>query len=328
MTVAVYASEEHYLNHVLPVWRALPPALQGPIHVPRYLAAAVGGPCVPLGGSVSGFVLVAAWQDLHRVRRAGARAVFVEHGAGQTYQLDETKLPHRSYSGGGQREGVVLYLVPGPAVAARCLVAQPDVPVVEIGTPAYLDPILRGPPAERTGTPVVAVSFHPDLTLCPETRWTFPYYADAVARLAERTDLSVIGHGHPRAWATLERWYRQHGIEPVADFVDVVRRADVYVCDNSSSLPEAAACGLPLVWLNGPGWRRDVSHEGRFWTWPRGQIQVDDPADLDEAVDAALRDSPEIQIRRRAMVDGIYTHRDGRTAERAVDAILVSDGVS
>jgi glycosyltransferase involved in cell wall biosynthesis len=86
----------------------------------------------------------------------------------------------------------------------------------------------------------------------------------------------------------LEQTYRQCGIEVVRSFDEVCRRADVYACDNSSSIYEFASTGRPVVLLNAPWFRRDVEHGLRFWAAAGIGRQVDEPEDLAEAIRCSL----------------------------------------
>lgn len=153
----------------------------------------------------------------------------------------------------------------------------------------------------------------------PEGRSGFHWIAPAIPELARR--FRVIGHAHPRIAPTLERWYRQHGIEFVPDFDDVVRRAALYVTDNSSSLYEFASTGRPVVVLNAPWYRRDTEHGLRFWSASRVGVNVDRPDDLSDAVALALSDPPEWQAEREAALRIVYAYRSG-ASERAADALI------
>jgi UDP-N-acetylglucosamine:LPS N-acetylglucosamine transferase len=131
----------------------------------------------------------------------------------------------------------------------------------------------------------------------------------------------VIGHGHPKGdWpARLQRIYRRAGInEYVPDFDEVCRRADLYVCDNSSTLFEFAATGRPVLVLNHPDYRRHVEHGLRFWRAATVGIQVDQPHELLAAVARALEDPPEVRAAREAALDVVYAHRQGAAARAAV----------
>lgn len=323
-----HASEPHYADHLVPIWHALDPAERGRFfHMGRirdhllYLGIAADDLAHgrPLG---EGLIAVASWQDLLMARQRPA--VLLNHGAGQSYGGDPATAHHGSYSGGDGRGNVVLHLCPGEADAQLCRAAQPDVPAVAIGCPK-MDRWHRSGNGdyEVRARATIAVGFHSPLKLCPESFWAFPHYERALIDLAGNSDrgFDLIGHGHPRAWPKLRRFYDQVGIEPVEHFGDVLERADVYVADNSSTIFEFASTGRPVVVLNAPWYRRDVHHGLRFWDAADVGPQVDEPEDLAAGIALALENPPWLRDVRSRIVDGIYRHRDGRAAERAVAAI-------
>lgn len=254
--------------------------------------------------------LVASYADHVAARRTGLPIVVMEHGVGQSYLNG-----HPSYPGGRDRGDAALFLTPNDYSARLWRERYPDIPAVAIGSPR-LDTL-----ASRVGAgdPVVAVSFHwPCKAGGIWSDWTFPEYKDAIAALAQR--MVVIGHGHPRSMDTLGRWYQRVGIEPVRDFDEVCRRADVYVCDNSSTLFEFASTGRPVVVLNSREWQRGKGPGLRFWDAADVGINIWDPRDLPDAVDAAsARETARGAMREQAL--GIaYSHRFG-AAQRALWAI-------
>lgn len=141
----------------------------------------------------------------------------------------------------------------------------------------------------------------------------------AIVRLASR--YTVIGHGHPRAMADLAPWYRRAGIEVVADFADVCRRADLLVFDNSSVGFEFASTGRPVVVLDPYHYRRGVHHGLRFWDAIPGLVCADragvpDAVSLTAVVERALEDPPEAQEARERALELVCARRSG-AAERA-----------
>jgi UDP-N-acetylglucosamine:LPS N-acetylglucosamine transferase len=152
----------------------------------------------------------------------------------------------------------------------------------------------------------------------PWSGWAWPEYQRAILALAQRHQ--VIGHGHPRSIETLAPAYRRAGIEVVRSFDEVCRRADVYVCDNSSTLFEFAATGRPVVVLNSVRWIRGQGPGLRFWDAAGVGVNVNHPSELEAAVDRAMEHwGPDVRARENAL-DVVYSHRTGATA-RAVDAI-------
>lgn len=295
--VDAFASLPHYRAHLEPIWEALPEQLRGEFTSRPSLT---GGP-----------VLVAAYRDAHFLRRRPR--ILCEHGVGQSY----TGTDNPSYAGGRGHEGTILFIVPNEQAAAKWRRAYPDIPVAVTGSVRLehlREVAARWQPHDAK--PRVAVSFHFNLPLVPETRWAFPEYREHLKSLTG--DFTILGHGHPRAWRRLEPFWRRIGIEPVSSFDEVLGRADLFVCDNSSALYEFSATGRPVVALNASHYRRDVDHGLRFWDLVPG-AQCDHPEDLEATIRYALSDPPEERARRDRCVEEVLGHGGG--AERAADAI-------
>lgn len=322
--VGFYASERHYIDHLAPIWHALQPEerawfVTGSQAAYRH-AQTLGLP-VELDRKSKrrhiGHVVVASFNDLRA--HARHRLVFVEHGAGQTYPVGEAG--HSHYAGGRARRNVDLFICPSERVAQANRAAYPDAAAVAVGSPR-LDALLGEPPRPRNGAPTIAVSFHFDCKLSvPEARWAYPFFADAVAHLQEDTGWPVLGHAHPRVFGILSQFYEQHGIEPVANFDEVCARANVYACDNSSTIFEFAALDRPVVLLNAPWYRRYVEHGLRFWEYADIGWQIDDPTMLPAGVQLAWEDQPDIRARRRAVSAALFGPLDGGASARAAAAL-------
>src|SRR5690554_4329825 len=126
MPVDFYASEPHFADHLTPIWDALPPDERGRFVVhPRLPAHRVG---VPVAHEPSGLgtTVVASYGDLRKVRRHTDRVIYMEHGAGQSY--NEPGITTGSYLGAADRDGVIAILVPGPHSYRRAVAAYPTVP--------------------------------------------------------------------------------------------------------------------------------------------------------------------------------------------------------
>ena len=273
MKVHGYCSHRHYADHLLPILSALPDGLRGNLYVQTERLAAelsargdrVFGPeatwrsPMPDGDPV----LVAGFHDVRAVRRDRPLAL-VEHGAGQTY----VGVRDGSYAGGRGRGRVGLFLCPGRRVADLNRAAYPDARVEVVGS-ARLDVLwkARSDFARQRDGNCLAVSFHWPCPLVPESGSSWDAFRDDVSLLAADGGWVMLGHGHPRHFERMARWWRRLGVEPVAEWLSVVRRADVYVCDNSSTMFEACAVGLPVVVANGRAYRRSVEHGLRFWTY-------------------------------------------------------------
>lgn len=318
------ARETHFLDHLAPVWLALPEDLRGSVFVgnddvARH-ARLLGLTDVVIGwperGSRLGPILCAAFGDLRICSRTRRPIVLFEHGAGQSYSNR-----HRSYVGGTGREHVALFVVPNAQAAERSRRFYPRVRTAIVGCPK-LDDLLGTPPP--TGPPTVAISFHWRCEVVPETGTAFDDFADELesTRITlERHGVELIGHGHPRILEELRLPYKRAGIEVVDTFAEVVARAHVYAVDNSSTLFEFAALDRPVVVLNAKAYRRDVNHGLRFWDAADVGLNAE-PGWLAGNLLTALKDPPEVARSRRAAVARTYPVTDGTSADRAASAIV------
>jgi CDP-glycerol glycerophosphotransferase (TagB/SpsB family) len=166
---------------------------------------------------------------------------------------------------------------------------------------------------------VVAVSFHWDCQVAQETRSSFIFFRSG---LALSKNYKLIGHGHPRMFDRLKPWYDRKGIETERSFTEVLKKADLYVCDNSSSLFEFAATGRPVVVMNPPFYRRGIRHGLRFWDAADVGLSLERPSDFNTVVLRALKDPAQSKVNRAAALDLVYSHRDGTSAERAASALV------
>lgn len=316
MTIDALATEPHFLDHLAAVWSALPERQRGRFAVKPELAdraRALGiNPHASLPRTQRP-VMVAAYGDLKRARVAGKRRIaFVEHGAGQSYSND-----HPSYSGGADRGDVGIFLVPNQHAAERNRRRYPDIPVRIVGCPK-LDRLPKR--SKRTDDrPTIAISFHWQCGVTLETRSAWRAFRSVIPTLA-RT-YHVLGHAHPRMLDFVRPHYERAGIEVVPDFDDVCRRADLYICDNSSTVFEFAATGRPVMLLNAPWYRRRVKHGLRFWDAAGVGINVDRYSGLLPGIKRALADPPEVRRARQAALRIAYAYRTG-AAERAAAAIV------
>jgi hypothetical protein len=353
-----FAGERQFLDHLAPVWRLLPPQHRGRLFVaaPLHLRALEMGleaeaidaealrrsslppKARPGDGPVA---FVTSIGDTKIARRLGYRRfVFMEHGAGQAYIGDRDPMTqrHPSYAGGLDRDDVGLFLVPNEYSAGLWRRAYPTARVDVVGCPKLDDLPLRTPGLG----PTVAISFHWPGFTCPEADTALGHYLRVLPELAAAFPGRVIGHAHPKAdWpARLARHYRRAGIPFVDDFGDVCRQADVYVCDNSSTIFEFAATGRPVVVLNSPRYRREVNHGLRFEPSAGCQlrqglhfcgaahvgVQVDRPDELVPGIGRALRDEPIDREARERALESVYPIRQGagHAAAAAITSWLAS----
>jgi hypothetical protein len=310
------AGERHFVDHILPIWLALPAEIRGSWYIPGPVAR----PDIP--GVVRGMppssrndTLVASIGDVKRAK--GRRIALMEHGCGQSFGGEPRADNYASYAGHAGRDAVSMFLHPGPHPAGRDRARYPNARVEVIGC-AKLDGLPR---RDRDGPPIVAVSFHWNCVICPETRPAYRERSFQAMVIELAKSFTVIGHGHPREMRRLSQWYRRIGIESVETFTEVCERTDVYVNDASSTLFEFASTGRPVVVLNPTIYRRSVDHGLRFWEASTVGVNVGHHGDLTAAVVEALEDGAEQQAERERCVNLVYAHRSGG-AERAAAALM------
>lgn len=335
LPVDAFARREHYLDHILPVWNALKQSTRGKFYVPAHLvgyartqglepvvAAQMGHDVMnsyPLG---LGPLIVAAYGDMIcAIRRVPQRPIlFMEHGVGLSFGK------HPAYAGGGgTRKRIDLFLDPNEHVREANRRAFPRTAGVVIGTPWLDGWSPPSVPPTNGGKPVVCISFHWNgEEVAPEGGNAFKHYMDVIPELARCDDFKLLGHGHPRYRFVLEPFYRELGIETEWDFKKVLKRADVYVNDSSSTLYTFCLTGKPVVILNAPEFRKNKHWGIRFWEYTDIGPQVDQPSELMEAIRsqvAASRGGADAYAgKRKKAARELYPHR-GRSARRAARAI-------
>jgi hypothetical protein len=312
----------HYLDHLAPVWRALPDSERGTFWTPEGLvdhAERLGVEANPYRGERipwrgGGPILVAATQDVRRAAPTGRRLAYLPHGVGQSF-VDADGGRHRGYGGGAGYESVSLFLAPNERNAALWRASYPGAEVVVTGCPKL------GGRARETGPrgDLVVVSFHWKARIgIPEAGSAFDEFRPALSALARRGRLAL--HAHPRIRRNVRQEAARLGVPFVETFEEVLDTAAVYVNDASSTLYEFAAFGGPVVVMHSRAFRREVEHGVRFWEFADVGVQVDRAGHLAAAVGWALEDNPIRAERRRAISRELYPFDD--PAERAASAVL------
>lgn len=325
MVIDAYASLPHYARHLLPIWHALEPEVRGTFWAPDS-ASSWGVPVTAQHPGPSQLMMVASHLDA--MQMAPRPLVYVEHGAGQTYggiASDERAAMSPSYAGGADHERVVLFLCPSERVAAAWRARYPAARVATVGSPVldrWTGPDRQSITVRDTwDAPVVAMTFHWECGLCPETTSAWRHYDSVLPALAREDSFSLLGHGHPRIWPTIERRWDSLDVASTPDPDRVIAEADVLVADNTSLLYEFAAAGKPVVVLNAPWYRRDVHHGLRFWDAVPGEM-VDGPDDLAAAIHRALDLPGWYASSHAAAVATAYDGIDGLAAQRSATAIM------
>lgn len=317
MRLDVLAEEIQFVDHLAPVWKALPEVARGRFMTHfafvRY-AKTIGVDAVTRTDGTNP-ILVASLGDMKTAQRLGRTQIArMEHGSGQSYAGDPRHpiAHHGSYAGGAGAEAVGLFLVPNQHSADRWQNAYPEARVEIVGCPK-LDELK---PFERPeGAPIIGISVHWNWHWVPELLSAFIPYHDAFIALSKVH--RVLGHAHPKAAPEVSRWFAKKAIPYAEHLAEVTDRASVFVCDNSSAMFEFAATGRPVVVMNLPDYRREVNHGLRFWDAAGVGINVERPRDLEAAVNLALQDPPEVAAAREAALDIVYARRTGASLRAA-----------
>lgn len=313
-----YAKEPHFRDHMEPVFKKITEA--------GYEAKWVQNDV----GSSARYAVVASSGDLERATRDKKMVFFMEHGAGQSYNVR-----HTSYAGGPNRQNVCMFLSPGPHVTAQNLKFYPQTPYAAVGVPK-LDKWHREmspEPPDPKSCPTVVFSFHWDCHVCPETRSGFEHFKESILEInkmrlengdgeAVNGEFNLVGHAHPRIRKIVRAFCVEHGIPFLDNFEDVLDQADVYVCDNSSTIFEFASIGKPVVLLNPPMYRKSITHGLRFWEYADIGPNAKDTKSLLAAIRECIHETREDRIERKYRINEIYYPCDGQASERAANAIL------
>lgn len=315
--VDAFASREHYVDHLAPIWAALPPEHRGTFITSGGAAARaehLGIPTTNYLLTSARLTLVASEADYATAHNVHTRPIaYVNHGVGQAWRApDRTLIP----TGVGKpRPGARVFLTPGPHATSVTREANPHALITEVGSPRVEE--LRSAPAPTE--PLLVVSGHWDMRATLESRSALPYYLPA---LRDRLPMRVALHAHPRLRFWAEPQAAALGIEFIPTFTEVCRRATVYATDSSSTLFEFAALDRPVIVLNHPTYRREHSHGLRFWDAANVGVNVNHPHELPDAVVKAVLDHPPQRAARRKALALAYHPFDGRAADRAVRALL------
>ena len=215
------------------------------------------GDYVPTPDSLA---VVASYKDLVRIRPNRTLLVYMEHGAGQSYQNLPSNLAN--YYSGGEREGVAAILAPGKIAAEAYWRSGYKGEVVQIGCPKLQDMMLLYNNYQRDPAKPfrVGLCFHWDCRVCPETEATWHQWLHIIDFLTPDPLLEFVGFVHPRNKIQLGMQYAMRDV-PVVDSRTPV---DCLLCDNSSVGFELNACGVPVIWLDGIQYRKNVQHGLRF----------------------------------------------------------------
>lgn len=141
-----------------------------------------------------------------------------------------------------------------------------------------------------------------------------PFLYEAIETLVRQRDWEWLITFHPHMdRQTVERYRRLEEYENVTycetdDNVELLKRADVLLCDSSSIITEFLLLGKPAVTYKN-------THPGNYL------LDIQDTALLEDALLRALERPPELMENIRRYVDGQQMYRDGKSSARILNAV-------
>jgi hypothetical protein len=340
LPIDFYARRTHFIDHMTPVWNAMPDRIKGKFYVPQVLLSYVKKQvtnietlqslncrsdrptsCVEIPSSRNP-VVTSAYGDMQLAAHYNERPlILMEHGVGLTFNQANGKTVSGYGGGEGYRANVSLFLAPNEYIAKKTRAVYPEAPQVIIGTPK-LDPwadAFNTPKKARPDEPIICIAFHWDgSAVAPEAGNAWEYYRKFLPALKDKVNL--IGHAHPKIADKLEFQYQKMAIPFVKNFVDVMKMADVYLNDCSSTMYEFCVTGKPVVVLNAPWFRKWFNHGIRFWDYSDVGPICEKPEELLERIEEALEDPPYMRTRRKKYVKELYPNL-GTASKIAAEAL-------
>lgn len=302
-----YAKEPHYFDHLIPVYLGLSEEVRGEFHVSdcvlkeRELAREH---CKSGLFGADDLVLVCGYADY---RDNTGDIIYIEHGVGHSYGNGNA-----GYAGGSGRERVVLFLNVNQRVHDMNMSAYPNTPQYIVGSPKM--DLLHTYSEYNHKKPLVCVSFHWDCKVAPETMSAFPYYRVLFKHFPKSEKFDLCFHSHPRIQQYVSVYAQRWGFEFIPDFADVIKRADIYIVDNSSTLYEFASTNKPVIVMNCPLYRKHIHHGLRFWE-DIPAIQVDHAKEFLPALYRTIEKPYEFSELRKEITSRVYPYL-GQSVER------------
>ena len=250
-------------------------------------------------------LLVLSYSWVNVLNKAKLDTIFLEHGAGQTYITDNISWNR------GECQYIKLALVPN----GHCAKAfeKSNIEAQIIGCPKIRDDY----EFSENEKPLVVFSWHWECKVLPETLGSFDYWKDEILNLKDKFNIAI--HAHPVMSRRVALWCKRNDLRFIKQFDDVVKEADLYCMDNSSTLFEFARIGKPVLVLNPPWFRRDVEHGLRFWELSNIGVNCNDVSELEVCLEKALKN----QNYNSNLSNVVYPYIGKEATEKAVEAINI-----
>lgn len=248
--------------------------------------------------------------------------ILLEHGAGQIYQSEVPGWARGSFRHSNR---IKLFLGTNKFCVEAFKKNNNDITSYIVGCPK-LDNIETQ--INDYNNPLVVFSWHWDCDSIPETRSGFNFWAEEVLTLHKDKDkkFRIAIHGHPRLQDQTKAFCMKHQIDFIKTFDYVLKYANIYVVDNSSTLYEFAATTKPVILLNNPFYRRDVEHGMRFWEHVDLGLNCDRRGEIRPLIDFIIKNKGDTLCneRKKAIIDEVYPYR-GQSTLKCINIINSSN---
>lgn len=308
-----YCSDAHYFDHIAPIWKRIPSEYKGTFFIePQSFNKSKEYEIeVSIEKPKNGFTLIAGYKDYCVLKNN--KIIYMEHGIGHTYGFQ-----HPAYAGEKGKDKVVLFLNQHFLTHQKNIKTYPKISNFIIGTPKMDQYPIVSSIKEK---PLVCISFHwNDNKNIPEMKNSFNYYKKIIPILKDREEFDLVFHGHPKDEKVWEDYCKKNNIKKIKYLDEVLKEADIYICDNSSSMYEFAALNKPVIVLNNPEYRKSVAGHIRFWEYIPG-LEVNEPEELLPSIIRTIKNPKEFEKNRLDIINHLYPYR-GYSSQRAAEVIV------
>lgn len=326
MQIDFLARQPYFIDHLLPIYLALPTHMQGDFYAMGDVARNRLVGKVPAAkirsyiddGDCGGFPIVtAAYGDAVRAATSNPqrRVILLEHGVGLTFGK-------AAYADGvGQRNRIAMMPVQNKFVLNKVHPELQHIPHPIVGVPKldkWKDVQFKKP----SGTPLIVFAFHHgDKHSRPaEVGSAWEHYYEYLPHLARSHNIAV--HQHPSSAGTRQAFMdviRRHGIREIDEFDEVMEKADVLVNDCGSAAYEFSVTGKPVILMNAPWFDLRKEWGIRFWSYSDIGVNVNAPEELHGAILDTLARDPN-RLRRERAVRDLFPYF-GQSVKKTVEVI-------
>ena len=329
MQIDFLARQSYFVDHLLPIYLALPTHMQGDFYAMGATVRSRLVNKVPAqhikdyidDGACGQFPIVtAAYGDAVRAATANPnrRVILLEHGVGLTFGK-------AAYAdGAGQRNRLALMPVQNQYVLNKVHPDVAHIPHPIVGVPKldkWKDVEFKRHQHKPTPPLIVFAFHHGDKHSRPaEVGSAWEHYYEHLPHLVKSHNIAV--HHHPSSSESRQAFtdlVRRHNIREIAEFDDVMTEADILINDCGSAAYEFSVTSKPVILLNAPWFDRNKEWGIRFWAYSDIGLNVSNPGELHGAIQDTLASDPN-RLRRERAVRELFPYF-GKSVAKVVEEI-------